>query len=62
MVKEILLKLLLNKEEETMIAMLWAQRIMYDKAKFSNVPPLLKEQVREELNDSGLGYLADMEG
>lgn len=36
-----------------MIAMLWAQKIMYLKKKFKDVPPGLKEQVREILIESG---------
>lgn len=58
MLRYLLLKILLNKEEEIMIAMLWAQKIMYGKKEFSSVPPLLREQVKEELVDSGFGHLA----
>lgn len=36
-----------------MMAMLWAQQIMLGKKTFSQVPRLLKEQVREILIDSG---------
>ncbi|WP_330375708.1 hypothetical protein [Butyrivibrio proteoclasticus] len=36
-----------------MIAMLWAQKIMYGKKTFAQVPRLLKEQVREILIESG---------
>lgn len=53
MLKTLLLTLLFNKEEEIMIAMLWAQKIMYGKKSFSNVPDKLKEQVREILIESG---------
>lgn len=53
MLRKLLLKILLNKEEEAMIAMLWAQKIMYLKKKFKDVPPGLKEQVREILIESG---------
>lgn len=41
-----------------MMAMLWAQQIMLGKKEFSQVPRLLKEQVRELLYDSGMGELA----
>lgn len=58
MLRYLLLKILLNKEEEVMIAMLWAQKIMYGKKEFSSVPSLLREQVKEELVDSGFGHLA----
>ena len=57
MVKEILLRLLLNKEEEVMIAMLWAQKIMYLKKDYKDVPPGLKDQVREILIESGCEHL-----
>ena len=57
MVKAILLKLLLNKEEEIMVAMLWAQKIMYLKKTFKDVPPGLREQVREILVESGCEHL-----
>lgn len=36
-----------------MIAMLWAQQIMLDRKKFSQVPAKLKDQVRQILIDSG---------
>ena len=57
MVKAILLKLLLNTEEEIMIAMLWAQKIMYLKKSFKDVPSGLKDQVREVLIESGCEHL-----
>lgn len=57
MVKGLLLKLLLNTEEETMIAMLWAQKIMYLKKSFKDVPNGLKDQVREVLIESGCEHL-----
>lgn len=41
-----------------MMAMLWAQQIMLGKKTFSQVPRLLKEQVREILIDSGVENLA----
>ena len=36
-----------------MMAMLWAQKIMYGKKTFADVPRLLKEQVKEVLIESG---------
>lgn len=36
-----------------MMAMLWAQQIMLGKKTFSQVPRLLKDQVKEILTDSG---------
>ena len=41
------------KEGEDMMAMLWAQQIMWGKKTFSQVPIKLKEKVRELLIDSG---------
>lgn len=37
-----------------MIVMLWAQKIMYGKKSFDQVPKLLKEQVKETLIESGM--------
>lgn len=36
-----------------MMAMLWAQQIMFGKKSYVQVPRLLKEQVKELLIDSG---------
>ena len=52
-VKKILYWLLFGKESETMMAMLWCQQIILGKKTFSQVPKLLKEQVRQLLVDSG---------
>lgn len=41
-----------------MIAMLWAQKIILAKKTFAQVPKLLKDQVKEILEESGLGELA----
>ena len=41
-----------------MMAMLWAQQIMLGKRTFDEVPRLLKEKVRELLEDSGVVELA----
>lgn len=53
-----ILKLPLEKGGEAMVAMLWAQQIMLDKAVYSKVPPLLKERVQQLLTDSGYEELA----
>lgn len=42
-----------------MMAMLFAQRIILGKSTFAQVPALLKEQVKEILVDSGMGFLAE---
>ena len=46
-------------ESEFMMAMLWAQQIMLGKKKFSQVPKLLKDKVREILIDSGMEELIE---
>lgn len=53
MLKNILLLILFGKEGTDMIAMLWAQRIIYGKKTYSQVPRLLKEQVAEILIECG---------
>lgn len=40
-----------------MMAMLWAQKIILGKKTFAEVPRLLKEQVKEILQESGLEEL-----
>lgn len=45
-----------------MIAMLWAQRIIYGAKTFAQVPRLLKEQVREILIECGCEDLIIEEG
>ena len=42
-----------KKGGDEMMAMLWAQQIMLGKKTFSQVPRLLKDQVKEILTDSG---------
>lgn len=44
---------------DNMMAMFFAQRVILDKTKFKDVPPALKEQVKEILIDSGLEYLTE---
>lgn len=58
MVRRLIFRILYGKEGETMMAMLWAQKIMLGKKTFAQVPKLLKEQVREILEESGLAELA----
>ena len=43
-----------------MIAMLWAQQIMLGKKTYDQVPRLLKDKVKEILEDSGMGELVKM--
>ena len=51
--RKLLFSLLFGKGGETMMAMLWAQQIMLGKKTYSQVPRLLKAQVKEILIDSG---------
>lgn len=56
--RRLLFYILFGKEGETMMAMLWAQQIILGKKTFEQVPRLIKDQVREILEDSGVGELA----
>lgn len=58
LLNKLLFKALFGKEGDTMIAMLWAQRIINGKKTFADVPRLLKEQVKEILVESGVEELA----
>ena len=49
----LLFHVIVGKEGEEMMAMLWAQQIMLGKKTFAQVPKLLKEKVKEILIDSG---------
>ena len=51
--RNFILKILIGKEGETMVVMLWTQQIMLGKKTYEQVPRLLKEQVKEMLIDSG---------
>ncbi|WP_279327745.1 hypothetical protein [Dorea longicatena] len=42
-----------------MMAMLWTQQIMLEKKTYDQVPRLLKDKVKEILEDSGMGELAN---
>lgn len=46
---------------EIMMAMFFAQRVILEKTKFKDVPSTLKPQVKEILEESGLGFLATEE-
>ena len=54
-----LIILLQNDGGKEMIAMLWAQQIMLGKKTYAEVPRLLKAKVKEILEDSGMGELAN---
>ena len=51
--------LLHNSGGKERIAMLWAQWIMLEKKTYAQVPRLLKDKVKEILEDSGMGELAN---
>lgn len=55
----ILYILLQNDGGKEMMAMLWAQQIMLGKKTYVQVPRLLKDKVKEILEDSGMGELAN---
>lgn len=57
MVRRLVFRILFGKEGDTMMAMLWAQKIILGKKTFAEVPRLLKEQVKEILQESGLEEL-----
>lgn len=54
-----LLILLQNTGGKEMMAMLWAQQIMLGKKTYAQIPRLLKDKVKEILEDSGMGELAN---
>ena len=49
--------ILFGKEGDTMMAMLWAQKIILGKKTYADVPAKLKPQVAEILIESGLEEL-----
>ena len=51
--------LLQSSGGKEMMAMLWAQQIMLGKKTYGQVPRLLKDKVKEVLEDSGMGELAN---
>ncbi|MEC0370899.1 hypothetical protein [Paenibacillus chibensis] len=42
-----------------MMAMFFSQRVILGKTKYNEVPATLQASVKEILEDSGLGYLAE---
>ena len=49
--------MLQNNGGKEMMAMLWAQQIMLGKKTYEQVPRLLKDKVKEILEDFGMGEL-----
>lgn len=54
-----LILLFMKEGGREMMGMLWAQQIMLGKKKYSDVPRLLKDKVKEILIDSGCEDLID---
>ena len=54
-----LFMLLQHSVGKEMMAMLWAQQIMLGKKTYDQVQRLLKDKVKEILEDSGMGELAN---
>lgn len=48
---------IIEKEGKEMMAMLWAQQIILGKKTYGQVPRLLKDKVKEILEDSGMADL-----
>lgn len=53
-----LLNLIIKEGGIQLMAMFFAQRVILGKTAYKDVPALLKPQVKELLEDSGLGELA----
>lgn len=59
------LLLFINRKDDIMMAMLWAQQIMMQETEkeakelYERVPRLLKEKVKKILIDSGIGHLTE---
>ena len=56
-IRRALLQILYGKEGDTMMAMLWAQKIILGKKTYAQVPRLRKDQVKEILIESGMEEL-----
>lgn len=56
-IRRALLQILYGKEGDTMMAMLWAQKIILEKKTYAQVPRLLKDKVKEILIESGMEEL-----
>ena len=54
--------LMQNAGGKEMMAMLWAQQIMMGKKTYGQVPRLLKDKVKEILEDSGMTELVKEDG
>ena len=54
----LIIKIIFGKEWCIVMAMFFAQRVILGKTAYADVPPVLKLQVKELLEDSGLGELA----
>ena len=52
-----ILTFIIGKEGKELMAMLWAQKIILGKKSYGQVPRLLKDKVKEILEDSGMAEL-----
>ena len=52
-----ILTFIIGKEGKEMMAMLWAQQIILGKKTYGQIPRLLKDKVKEILEDSGMAEL-----
>lgn len=52
------IKIIFGKDWCIVMAMFFAQRVILGKTAYADVPTVLKPQVKELLEDSGLGELA----
>ena len=57
-----ILTYIIGKEGKEMMAMLWAQQIILGKKTYGQVPRLLKDKVKEILEDSGMTELVKEDG
>lgn len=57
-VRLFLLQILIGKGGVVVMAMFFAQRVILGKTEYADVPATLKAQVKELLDESGLGDLA----
>lgn len=54
----LIIKIIFGKDWCMVMAMFFAQRVILGKTAYADVPTVLKPQVKELLEDSGLGELA----
>lgn len=55
--RKLYIRIYIGREDDTVMAMFWAQKIVHGKKTYAEVPRLLKDQVAEILRESGLEEL-----